>query len=111
MKSLIKNITYNQISAGSILTKNYTAILFYNESSAGSYLTELSLNEIINDFSDIVSIYKINQIGNEELSKKYNLPEEAVIMFYKNQTLIDLIPGIISKDEIKTIFKNLINNN
>ena len=111
MESLIKDVNYKQITNGSIFIKKYTVILFYNKSCVGSYLTELSLNEIIDEYSDIFSFYKINQDENEELSIKYKLPEKTVLLFYKYQTLIDLIPGIISKEEIKKTLNSLLENN
>ena len=108
MESLVTDITYEQIINGSIFKKKYTVVLFYYELCVGSYLAELSLNEMFYEFSDVVSFYKINHLGNEEISIKYKLPEKSVLLFYKYQTLIDLIPGIIPKEELNKRFKTLI---
>ena len=108
MESLIKDINYQQIINGSVFKRKYTVILFYNESCVGSYLTELSLNEMFYEFCEDIAFYKINQIENEELSLKYKLPEKTVLLLYKYQNLIDLIPGIISKEELRKIFNSLL---
>ena len=103
MKENIKNITYKEIRNDSIFNKPYTIIFLYNSSCVGSYLTELSLLEIVEELSEQVSLYKLDVIGNEEINTDYNMFEKSIILIYKCTRLIDKIPGLTPKKNLKEI--------
>ncbi len=108
MKENIKSITYKEIVNDSIFNKDYTIIFIYNSSYVGSYLTELSLLEIVKELNEEVSLYKIDEIGNEKIIADYKMFEKSNILIYKSSKLIEKISGLIPPKKLKEIIQENI---
>ncbi len=108
MKESIKSITYKEIVNDSIFNKDYTIIFIYNSSYVGSYLTELSLLEIVKELNEEVSLYKIDEIGNEKIIADYKMFEKSNILIYKSSKLIEKISGLIPPKKLKEIIQENI---
>lgn len=106
----IPDITYSDIKKEMIFSKEFTAVLFYNKSTVGSFLLELSLKDVFYDLSKFISIFKINDLENEELAKDYKLYSEPSILFFCKNKLKEIIYGPIPKIKLKEKLESLIRN-
>lgn len=97
MKTLITEVTSNELSEFLSNSKRVLLVEFFTREGTGSYLIELSLTEAQNEFSNDLEIYKINIEKNAQLAEEYKLFSFPSLVFFKEGKMIDILTGAIPK--------------
>ena len=64
------------------------------------------LEEISNEMSDQVGIYKVNVDENTDLAQEHGVQSIPTLLVYKNGSLSETIVGLKSKDELFAIIES-----
>ena len=64
------------------------------------------LEEISNEMSDQVGIYKVNVDENTDLAQEHGVQSIPTLLVYKNGSLSETIVGLKSKDELIAIIES-----
>ena len=97
---MLKQINISELSSLKVSCEKLLLIECFSKTSTGSFLVELSLNEILEDHSELIETFKIDVDDNKNIIQEYNLYSFPALLFFENGNLIEIIHGPTTKSVI-----------